>query len=84
MKNETYNGWKNRQTWSCALWIDNSEGLYHAARDFMARHKDSKKPYSAFIHLMGLENEKNGDGYKWLSTRIDYKEMNQFMRDLIA
>lgn len=84
MKEERCNGWKNCQTWSCALWIDNTEHLYFAARDFMRTIPKGVAihPYYSFIHFMGMENEKNGDGYKWLSTRIDYKEMNAYMRDL--
>jgi hypothetical protein len=28
-----YNGWKNRETWSASLWIDNDQGSYNAARE---------------------------------------------------
>ena len=27
MSNETYNGWKNYETWCVNLWIDNDDGL---------------------------------------------------------
>ena len=81
--NETYNGYKNRQTWSCALWISNDEGLYNLAREYVKNHSDTRKLYSNFIRSCGMEHDNNSDGYKWLSTRIDYKEMNSFMRDLL-
>ena len=82
-KEQEYNGWRNRQTWNVVLWIDNSEHLYFAARDFMARHPESKKPYSAFIHLMGLEHSKTADGYKWCSQVLDYAALNEYMRGLV-
>lgn len=30
---ETYNGWKNYETWNVALWIGNEPGTYEAARE---------------------------------------------------
>lgn len=32
---EGYNGWKNYETWSVALIVDNDEGLYHERRELV-------------------------------------------------
>ncbi len=29
----SYNGWNNYETWNVALWINNTEGLYHMAQE---------------------------------------------------
>lgn len=78
-----YNGWKNRQTWNCALWIGNDEGLYNAAVEFMRRYK-GRAPYAAFIRSMGMENERTGDNIAWISTRISFRELNDMMRELVS
>lgn len=77
----TYNGWKNRQTWNCALWIGNDEPLYHAAVDFMRRYT-GRAPYAAFIKANGMEYDKTPDGIAWISTRISFRELNSMMKEL--
>lgn len=79
MKN-TYNGWKNRSTWNVSLWIANSEGLYHAAVEFMDNYK-GRKPYKDFIEYIGLEYDETPDNIKWLSSVLDYRALNSFMNE---
>lgn len=78
-----YNGWRNWSTWNVSLWIQNDEGLYRAACNFMQTYK-GRRPYSSFIRYMGMENDRTPDRIKWLSTRLDYKELNEMMFELIA
>ena len=83
MSNKEYNGWKNYQTWNVALWIENDEGLYHAARDYAARHPTVNKGlYSGFVRLMGLEDAYTPDRVKWLSNLLDYPALNNMLKEL--
>lgn len=83
MTQETYNGWKNRQTWNVALWLNNDEPIYREAVDYMKQYKGSQ-PYKHFIQDMLMGNKTTGDGIKWLSTRLDYKALNEMMEELLA
>jgi hypothetical protein len=78
----TYNGWKNRQTWNVSLWINNDEGLYNAARDYAIRNKGKNNLYSRFIRSCGLENERTPDRIGYLTNVLDYKALNEMMLEL--
>ncbi|WP_455596284.1 DUF7249 family protein [Cloacibacillus porcorum] len=79
---EKYNGWKNCATWNVALWINNDEGLYRAAVEFMQTYK-GKRPYAAFVKEMFMPNERTPDGYKWHDKALGYEELDDMMRELI-
>lgn len=36
MSDDTYNGWKNRETWAAALHLGNDRGLYEMVREWAA------------------------------------------------
>lgn len=78
-----YNGWKNRQTWNVALWIDNDESMYKAAVRFMQDNPDPKNPYMAFIINQGLTEERTPDKIAYISSRLDYKALNSMMKEMV-
>lgn len=82
MENQ-YNGWKNRQTWNVALWINNDEPLYRAAVSFMKSYK-GRAPYASFIKREGLEHDRTPDNIAWLGTRLDYAALNEMMKELLS
>ena len=53
-KEKGYNGWSNYETWACALWIDNDEGLYDQIQEEVSRNQDT---YKLQKYIKGLVNE---------------------------
>jgi len=82
---ETYNGWKNRQTWNVSLWINNDEPLYRAAVEYVKTRKAAGKTptYSGFIRHEGLANERTPDNISYSGTRLDRKALDQMMLELV-
>ena len=80
----TYEGWKNRQTWNVALWINNDYDLYISAVEFMKVNPDKHNPYKAFIVTKGLSGLRTPDRIGYLSSRLDYKALNEMMKELVA
>lgn len=76
-----YNGWKNRSTWNCAMWLNNEEPYYNAAVEFMKDYK-GKDPYRDFCVDSGLDTQRNPDLIQWISTKLDYKALNAMMWEL--
>ena len=75
MKDSTYNGWRNYETWNVALWIQNEEALYALARltnnyeEFIATGRTS------FVSL----EAKTPDGVKWNDPKVDVEELNEMI-----
>ena len=78
-----YNGWKNRQTWNVSLWIANDEALYREAVAFMQTYR-GRFPYTAFVKNASMDKDRTPDNIGWLSTRLDYKALNEFMCELAS
>jgi hypothetical protein len=82
-KDTTYNGWKNRATWNVSLWLNNDEYMYKAAVEFVRLDTRGIGLYYRFIQHIGLGRCRTPDGFLWDGAHLDYKALNDMMRDLI-
>jgi hypothetical protein len=69
-----YNGHRSRAYWNVSLWINNDEGLYVMAREYIrgARHHGGKR-YAAAAMLEALKecgHYKTPDGYAYSADKI--------------
>lgn len=76
-----YNGWTNYATWNVALYINNEERLYRAAREYMQIRKSKPSRPGAY---RGFARRHLGvgytpDGVKWTSVSLDYAELDEMM-----
>ena len=67
----SYNGWCNFETFNVALWINNTENLYHLAME--------AGDYETFLELVG--NATTGDGVKFADPRVNVVQLNSDVFD---
>lgn len=75
MKDKTYNGWKNWETWNVALWLGNDQSLYEIAIGF-----------TSYIELASyLQNEcynaMTPDGVYWNAKELDTNALNEMLQE---
>jgi hypothetical protein len=81
---EGYNGWKNRETWNVALWIQNDEGLYSLARecaDYEAFRLAMRDGASEGSVVGGIAYE-TPDGIAWNDSGLDIPRLDEMIREL--
>ena len=76
-----YNGWKNRQTWNIALWINNDESLYRGAIDYVKQAKIVT--YQMYLEHAGLKGAYTPDGIKFDGSRLDYKALTEMLKEML-
>lgn len=70
-KSKMYNGHKNKTHWNVSLWINNDEGLYRSALDFInanTNRNDAARHMMLFLEQAG--QDKTPDGFKYSATAI--------------
>jgi hypothetical protein len=86
----TYNGWKNYETWNVNLWIQNDEGLYGFVLDGLEELLDRYGLDWENISLAELEElvqeafgaNKTPDGVSLFSDEIDWDEIADALLEL--
>ena len=88
---DDYNGWKNRQTWNVALWINNDEVLYRSACRYMrdprgrGRPYKGRAPYADFAARLAAEGiDRTPDGVRYGDSRLYRRELNAMLRELVS
>lgn len=72
----TFNGWANWETWNVALWIQNDESIYNAA-------KYDVTSYQQLVQLLWeCGSTETPDGCRWDDSKIDGLAINAMMSDL--
>lgn len=78
-----YNGWKNRETWNVALWINNDEELYRKAMNYVRRRKRLKLPISwTDFRNTSLRYSKTPDGYSYVSSLLCKSELTAMLKEM--
>lgn len=79
MSDNTYNGWKNYETWNVMLWISNTEILYYLVRDMRPMSYQS-----LICELMeqGVIEWRTKDGVRWLDPSLDYDALDDAIVEL--
>jgi len=68
----SYNGWENYETWNVALWINNTENLYHLASEC--------GDYQTFLDCVGSDAV-TGDGVRFNDPRVNVIQINSDVFD---
>ena len=67
---DEYNGWTNRETWACNLWLANDEGLYAGATEIVES-------------LVGTSAQRIGEALvEWFRELVEELNLVDISRDI--
>jgi len=78
---ETYNGWKNFETWNVALWLGNDFPIYSVAKEF----SKSPHPFRQFRVEMkhsSLKYTHTLDGVSLWNPCLDIEALDEHIREM--
>lgn len=67
---EEYQGWTNRETWACNLWLDNDKGIYE---DILPLIDEANEAYKLADSIQ-----------EYMENRLDLRNWNLITQDLIS
>ena len=85
MTEQTYNGWKNYETWNVTLWLQNDEVMYELACLYVktAKHSKIKNIYDSMIPALEINFSKiTPDGVRWMDPKICTAEVDRMLAEL--
>lgn len=71
----SYNGWKNYETWNVSLWLSNDEDLYHLV-------KGCKTWKQAQTRLIRTGYDRTPDGVSYQNKKLSGNELREFIKEL--
>ena len=80
-EDETYNGWKNHETWNVSLWINNDEGLYNLAKEC----RDYAEFREQMEEMAGGTNRaafRTPDGVAWNDSGLDVPRLDEMITEM--
>lgn len=86
VKDESYNGWTNYETWAISLMLNNERFTYESMRDFMKRWGDRPNPYTEWISFVGISKHLVGanyaDRFTFATQKANRAELDEMMREI--
>jgi len=79
IEDSTYNGWKNRETWNVALWLQNDYPLYQIVKGY----KGYASPYLSLRDDIRLSFKftETRDGVSFWSPDLDIEALDEMINE---
>ena len=71
----TYNGWKNYETWNVSLWIQNDEGMYACAQE-------AESYPDLMVHFFNNGLDETPDGVDFEDDALDFDALNEVVKSI--